>query len=159
MSDLYHHTTDTLPLSPGNAVAAIIFLEDGRYLLQLRDSKKGIFFPSHWGLFGGGIDAGEEPVDAIQREIREELGIEVRDFTVNSRFDFDLSPMGLGCFHRIFFTLKLPVSATEQLNLGEGEALKFFDKKEILSNSIIITPYDSFALWIHLNRSRLICNL
>ncbi len=36
-------------LTPGDAVAALIVLDDGRYLMQLRDQKPGIFYPGHWG--------------------------------------------------------------------------------------------------------------
>ena len=41
-------------LSVGDASAAIIILEDGRYLLQLRDDIELIWYPGHWGCFGGG---------------------------------------------------------------------------------------------------------
>ena len=43
------------PLDAGaaqDAVAGILVLEDGRYLMQLRDDIPGIFYPDHWGLFG-----------------------------------------------------------------------------------------------------------
>jgi 8-oxo-dGTP pyrophosphatase MutT (NUDIX family) len=53
------------PLKPARAAAAIIVFEDGRYLLQLRDQKPGIFFPGHWGLFGGATDPGETPEQAV----------------------------------------------------------------------------------------------
>jgi len=133
-------------------------LEDGHYLLQLRDNKEGIFYPGHWGLFGGGVESGEEPVNAIRREIKEELGIEIDDVVYITRFDFDLTPMNLGKFYRIFFKVQIPSTMIKQLKLGEGEALGFFSRKEILSMSSVITPYDSFALWLHLNQDRLVSN-
>ena len=40
-------------LTPSDAAVALIVLDDGRYLLQLRDQKPKIFYPGHWGLFGG----------------------------------------------------------------------------------------------------------
>src|SRR5262249_59560855 len=64
------------PLRPGNAVAAIIVVE-GQYLLQLRDAKPGIFFPAHWGCFGGGVDPGETVEQALVRELEEELGAKI----------------------------------------------------------------------------------
>jgi hypothetical protein len=50
-----HFLTDESPLQTGDAVAAIIVVEDGRYLLQLRDDIPRIFYPGFWGCFGGGF--------------------------------------------------------------------------------------------------------
>ena len=38
---------------PHDAVAALLVHEDGSYIMQLRDSKPEIFYPGHWGCFGG----------------------------------------------------------------------------------------------------------
>ena len=45
----------------------------GEVLLQLRDNKSEIPYPNCWGTFGGQIEDGEEPEEALLREIREEL--------------------------------------------------------------------------------------
>lgn len=57
-----------------------ILLVDRRYLMQLRDDLPGIEHPGVWGLFGGGVEAGEAPAEAIAREVREELGAENLQF-------------------------------------------------------------------------------
>ncbi len=54
-------------------VGAIISVSDG-YLCQLRDDKPGIEWPGYWGLFGGHVDKGESDLQAIRRELQEELG-------------------------------------------------------------------------------------
>lgn len=48
---------------------------DGRVLLGRRTST--IRFAGMWDAFGGHIEAGESPRDALDRELREELGIRV----------------------------------------------------------------------------------
>ncbi|HHU10832.1 MAG TPA: NUDIX domain-containing protein [Intrasporangiaceae bacterium] len=58
------------------AVAAIV--ADGRALLAHRHPDRE-WYPDCWDLVGGHIDPGERPVDALRRECREELGIEVQD--------------------------------------------------------------------------------
>src|SRR5271170_5138294 len=73
-----------------DAVAAILVLEDGRYVMQLRDDIPNIFYPDRWGCFGGAVDVGEEPVHALHRELKEELEIEVGKTSFFSRFDFDV---------------------------------------------------------------------
>lgn len=47
----------------------------GKYLLQMRDDTPGIVAPLTWDFFGGGIQEGEEPMNAAIREMREELDL------------------------------------------------------------------------------------
>lgn len=54
---------------------ALILDQHGRYLMQLRDDKPGILHPGAWGMFGGGIEPGETPEQAVQRELAEEIGL------------------------------------------------------------------------------------
>lgn len=58
---------------------AILRLAD-KYILQLRDDKPEIAARGLWSLFGGQIDNGEEPQEAIKRELLEELVIKIDDF-------------------------------------------------------------------------------
>ena len=55
------------------SVALAMFQRDGRWLLQLCDDTDSIIYPSHWGLFGGHVEPGESPADAVQRELEEEI--------------------------------------------------------------------------------------
>jgi 8-oxo-dGTP pyrophosphatase MutT (NUDIX family) len=147
----------TTPLKPGNAVCAIITVED-RYLLQLRDNIAGIFFPACWGCFGGGMEPGETPADALVRELKEELDLtvdpaELRYFT---RSDFDLAFAGLPSIWRDTFDLRLEPSRLKGLRVLEGAAMKLFTADELLASAEPLTPYDSFALWLHINQRRLI---
>lgn len=52
------------------AVSAVIRNDVGDVLLALSHGD------DQWGLIGGGLEPGEEPISAITREIREELGVE-----------------------------------------------------------------------------------
>jgi 8-oxo-dGTP diphosphatase len=55
-------------------VAAAVLVEHGRVLLTQR--KAGTHLAGAWELPGGKVEAGEDPRDALRRELREELGIE-----------------------------------------------------------------------------------
>ena len=57
-------------------VAAALVDADGRVLLAQRP--KGKQFEDLWEFPGGKVDAGEQPEEALIRELREELGIEVK---------------------------------------------------------------------------------
>ncbi|WP_088243396.1 NUDIX hydrolase [Calothrix rhizosoleniae] len=54
-------------------VAIAILHQDDKFLMQLRDNIPGILYPGYWGLFGGHIEAGETPHEAVKREILEEI--------------------------------------------------------------------------------------
>lgn len=144
-------------LRPGNAVAALITV-GGRYLLQLRDDKESIFFPNHWGCFGGAVEAGESGEEALIRELREELELDValgaiRYFT---RFDFDLAFAKLAPIYRFFYEIDVAEDKVGQLKLHEGAAMRVFSADDIMQHRIVMTPYDAFALWFHINRTRLV---
>lgn len=147
----------TTPLTPGDAVAALIVI-DGHYLLQLRDLAPGIFFPGHWGCFGGGIDGGETGEQALLRELDEELGLRLPSHAIRlfSRFDFDLGFAGLGSIGRTFYEARTDVTDVNQLQLGEGSAMRLFAPATILTGAIPLVPYDAFALWLHINRRRFV---
>src|SRR5688500_7694038 len=78
-------------LTPGNASVALIVLEDHRYLCQLRSTVSEIFYPGHWGVFGGAVEEGEDPEAGLKREIREELSIEIDSAEYFTEFTFDFS--------------------------------------------------------------------
>jgi len=149
----YFFTSDS-PLYVGDAVVALITTEEGRYLMQLRDQKKDIFYPGYWGLFGGAVDDGEEPLDALYRELKEELNLEVRTADVFTRLDIDLKPMGLPSIYRIFYEVAVAQSDLSGLILREGAMMKTFDSKELLSLDRVV-PYDAFVLWLHIAKDRL----
>src|SRR5437870_5307193 len=92
-------------LDPADAAAALIVDETNRYLVQLRDAKPTIFFPDHWGCFGGAHDPGESDEDCLARELKEELDLDLsrlraRRFTT---FTFDFGFAGGAVIHRAYY--------------------------------------------------------
>lgn len=55
----------------------LLFDRHDRLLIYLRDDKADIPFPNRWDFFGGHVEPGETPVQALVREVKEELGIEL----------------------------------------------------------------------------------
>ena len=56
----------------------IIVNDKNEVLLHLRDDKPTILYPNMWVLPGGYIEEGETAEQCIIREIREELGVELK---------------------------------------------------------------------------------
>ena len=110
-------------------IAAIILENDsGEFLLALRDNKSWIPFPNHWDLIGGHVEEGESPEEAVVREYREELGLELKEFSFFREYL---------CLHGDVFEnikyiyhgkINIPV---EELTLYEGQYVRYFRKEEI----------------------------
>jgi 8-oxo-dGTP pyrophosphatase MutT (NUDIX family) len=52
--------------------ALVYSIQTKRYLFLLRNQKR---HAGSWGLVGGGVEQGETPVEALHREIREEINL------------------------------------------------------------------------------------
>jgi 8-oxo-dGTP pyrophosphatase MutT (NUDIX family) len=142
------------PLSVGHAVAALLVLEDNRYIMQLRDDIPNIWYPGHWGLFGGGVDSGEDELAALRRELREELELEVTEARLFATIDYDLQSIGLDCYFRRYYEVPVTIAAWNRVVLHEGSEVRALTGDEALSLPRI-SPYDAFALFLHHNRHRL----
>lgn len=147
---------DATPLHPGDAVAAILLTPEDHYVLQLRDAKRGIFYPDHWGCFGGALEPSDRDIAAgLRRELLEELGLALPASALAffTNMTFDLSFGGIGVMGRAYYELRLTDTQLGALTLGEGSAWRSFTAREALSE-LRLVPYDAFALWLHANRSR-----
>lgn len=95
------------------AVALAILERQDQWLLQLRDDIPGIVAPGCWGLFGGHLDPGETPEQALRRELLEELAWAAADLP----FWFsDSNPQRIAHFFRVPLTVPL-----QALQLLEGQ--------------------------------------
>src|SRR5262245_63498826 len=65
----------------------LLFDRQCRLLIYLRDDNPDIPFPNHWDFFGGHVEAGESPDQAMVREVKEELGIELAEWQFVRRYE------------------------------------------------------------------------
>ena len=72
-----------------------------KYLFVLRDDKPNIPNPNCWSLIGGGVEEGEEPIEALKREAKEEIGVKL----------YDIKKIG---------TLEVPLTVKEQTTIVLG---------------------------------------
>lgn len=58
-------------------VVGLVWNKKNQLLLCKMPGNRGVF-PDQWGLPGGGIEANETMTDALKRELKEELGIDIQ---------------------------------------------------------------------------------
>lgn len=116
-------------------VALAMLHQEGRWLMQLRDEISTIVAPGCWGLFGGHLDPGETPEQALRRELLEEISwepAEVERVMVHH--------IHRRTAHVFRGELSVPL---EQLQLLEGQDLALVSPEELLSGSIWSTKLGS----------------
>jgi 8-oxo-dGTP diphosphatase len=109
-------------------VALAMLHRDGRWLMQLRDDIPTIVAPGCWGLFGGHLDPGETPEQALRRELLEEISWQPAT----------VAPVMVHAIHRRkahVFRAELTVPL-EQLRLLEGQDMALVSPEELLAGSI-----------------------
>lgn len=125
-----------------------------KYLLQLRDLKKNIFYPGFWGLFGGRIENNENKKKALVREIKEETNLKIN--ITKEIFSVKFKAVGLKS-KRLIIYFECNEIKNQKIILREGRRFKFFSFKEL--KKIKIIPMDFVAINHHFNyKNKLVSN-
>ena len=106
---------------------SIILIKDDTIAMQLRDKKKGIFYPGYWCIPGGRIEEGEDAKKAIIRETKEEM-----DYHLTNPFIFYVETYktrnGMTVRRYIFIEA---YDNNQQIECFEGQKIEFKSLSEI----------------------------
>lgn len=125
---------------------AVIVREDKILLEKRRDCDL-------WGLVGGGVKKRETPLQAITREVYEELGIRVAPEHFKKLHIYD-EPKRIAAYQdgsiwqMIIVAYYLELDAMPQLQISkESKDLRLFSREELKDISIVVTHSDIVDEW------------
>ena len=136
------------PLSNLFIVSAVIYTTEGRYLMQLRDDKPGLPLRNHWAFFGGEVDPGEAPQDAILREVEEELTFRPNNCCWFHEAVYILPLHGRNVVRKAYYLIEIKPEEVDSMVLCEGADLKLMTVSEILTLKRV-APWDLSVALLH----------
>ena len=132
---------------PARLGANAIITYNGRILLEKRSDC------DIWGLVGGGVKKCEEPLQAVTREVREELGLRVapnrfRKLAVYGEPGRIAAYRDGSIWRMVIVVYALELSESPVLYIsGESKELRFFSRDDLKSTSVVVTHSDIIDDW------------
>ncbi len=116
---------------PRNVALILLYNKDKKFLLQHRaeDAER---LPGYWAFFGGGIEEGETPEQAVKRETVEELGYSLTTPRLMMKQHFFRN--GEKSEKYVFVE---EYNQDKELILGEGQGMGWFNFSELSNLKIV----------------------
>lgn len=116
------------------STGALLVNPRGEILLQQRDDRPDLLYPGCWTMFGGAMEAGEVPEEAVQRELDEEIEQGHLPLTLWRNFTHyqAVGPQNNQLIEVDQYIYKGRIDlAPEVIPLHEGQALGFFTLEDL----------------------------
>ena len=109
--------------------ASALIHRDGKYLF-IKQNKVGGAYPNTLHIPGGKIEPDESPLEAIAREIKEEVGLSGLEFKV-ADFDWDTFPYKGEMIRAIFLRFTAELTDGEPTPGSDAEEIIWLTKKDL----------------------------
>jgi len=116
-------------------IAIIIFYKDDKILVQDRRNRSK--WGEEYGFFGGSIEVGETPEQAVVRETKEELSYDLKDFTFIKKSHHRLSEVTF-----TVYAFAAPLPALSLFDQKEGQGMKVVTESETINLKFNKPDYD-----------------
>ncbi|MFZ2192937.1 MAG: NUDIX domain-containing protein [Candidatus Moraniibacteriota bacterium] len=107
-------------------VANILLYDDQKRFLFHQRTDDAPTFPGEWGVFGGGIEEGETPKEAVKRECFEELEYKL----INPKIVLNVQKETRFGARDLFLFME-KYNSTKKLILHEGQKMAWIAKNEL----------------------------
>jgi 8-oxo-dGTP diphosphatase len=115
-------------------IAVVLLVDPQGYMLMQHRSADAAISPGQWGLPGGHVEQGEEPLAAAHRELLEETGLTV------GRLDLWWRGVKPGAPRvEVWAYQGVTRAAQSDVVLGEGQAMVFLPPAEVMSRDLATT--------------------
>ncbi len=125
MEPIQNHKRFSVSLIPFRKNAEGVY----EYFLQMRDGNAPMY-ANQFGLFGGGIDEGEDMYTALMRETEEEIEYMPQAPRYFSRFE------DARAFYNVFID-EVSADFETHITVNEGQYGKFLTRDEVVQNSTV----------------------
>lgn len=102
-------------------VSALIFSKDSKMLMGYKPVNSKGSYPGMWHIPGGGVEEGETKTQALQREVLEEVGIDISKMepillddegnASTEKFDKKLGKKIIADMHFFIYKVKIPLNS------------------------------------------------
>lgn len=114
------------------SIAGCIIINKNNEIL-LQKKTQDYKYPGHWCLFGGEIEGSETPEEAIIRELKEELGIDITDVKKIKESDYEFNNKK----EKVYIFTALFDKDISEIRIGEGCGVALFTLEEIKELKLI----------------------
>jgi 8-oxo-dGTP diphosphatase len=120
-------------------VKAALLLNDNQLLMIQRDEKPGLRYAGLWDFPGGAREGQESPFGCLSREVREELGINLKEDAVVWQKTYPA--MHDSKLTAYFMTIKITQSDIDSVSFGdEGQGWKMIGISEFMNSKDVVEP-------------------
>lgn len=106
-----------------------ILIENHKILLGKRRSDR--LYPDIWDIFGGHIEEGETREETLVRELKEEIGIKVKDYEYLESYQDKDPTFGIDYVHHIYIIHSWE-GVPENKNPCEHDRIQWFSRSELM---------------------------
>ena len=111
-------------------MSAIPVNADGKILLQQRDDRPDLTYPGYWTTFGGKVEDGETPDEALHRELLEEIELQL-PMTLWKVEDYPIQRDGQQFIVENHIYVGYIDREAKDIVLNEGQALGYFSLEDL----------------------------